>query len=698
MRLHSALPLLAATTGVSAARKEDPVGIQKVRELLENFKETAVDEGKEAAKLHEERSCAYKELFDKTMAVITTSQGEYEAKEGFRQKDQARWEFLTADAKSLGSIKHTKAAKALKEQGLKDKLAEKKEKEELAMKTMTEAQEGMDLIQQAKDSLQAASEEVDSVQAFLQIKQKINALQTLKRFSAKQSLLATSDDDQEQPEAHQTGHQALIKMLDDLKDDISDHFAETRKEWTAEENELVKAIQTLENTIAELKKKIEDDTEEMEDARASVLKLDQEMHALKVQIETDTKALKEATERMAAAKAEYEGDEKTRLAELQVVTTTLAKFNERFGAAPTPKPPAVTEEGEPAVKKCTYDPEDRTVDIPRVGAPRSKTGAMFLQRSAKGLPNKSRSFVETSERASVLSLISSKAKSLKSTVLASVMMSVRKDPLKKVRVMIANLIERLKTESANELKRNTYCTTEETKLQDTRTKNKKDIAKFETNLEDAQATMAESYAKIEELEQSIRDTKDACTKANSQYLHDIKLHQNAKEVAEHGKNSLGEVISMLKADFYGESAQTDVESGYKGNTGGMAGIIGMMEGLQADYLTTYNTAHSEILTLETEKADMVSDSSKTIDDKRTGEEGVVSETLEPAIASFQANGKDMYETIQDYSGQTEQLIFLKFESEACADKQLSKEEEMENLEAEIAALKDALEILEAHAA
>lgn len=75
-----------------------------------------------------------------------------------------------------------------------------------------------------------------------------------------------------------------------------------------------------------------------------------------------------------------------------------------------------------------------------------------------------------------------------------------------------------------------------------------------------------------------------------------------------------------------------------------------------------------------------------------------SETLEPAIASFQANGKDLYETIQDYSGQTEQLIFLKYESEACADKQLSKEEEMENLEAEIAALKDALEILESHAA
>ena len=70
--------------------------------------------------------------------------------------------------------------------------------------------------------------------------------------------------------------------------------------------------------------------------------------------------------------------------------------------------------------------------------------------------------------------------------------------------------------------------------------------------------------------------------------------------------------------------------------------------------------------------------------------------MSPAIASFQSNGKDLYETTQDYSGQTEQLVFLKYESEACADKQLSKEEEMANMEDEIQALKDALQILENH--
>jgi len=419
---------------------------------------------------------------------------------------------------------------------------------------------------------------------------------------------------------------------------------------------------------------------------------------LKVQIETDTATLKQETERATQAKAEYDADEATRLKELQVVASTTKAFNEKFGAAPVPKAPATEEDGAPKIEKCLYDPADRTVDIPKVGAAvasasNPKAGASLLQTKKAFLE---RGVDDASDRRNIMSLISSKAKQLKSTVLTSVMMSVRKDPLKKVRVMISNLIERLKTEAANELKRNTYCTTEETKLQDTRTKNKKDIAKYETNLEEAQATMADAYEKISKLEKSIDKTKKACTKQNSQLVHDITLHTNAKTVAEHGKDSLKDVIDMLNGSFYGDSAQAGVASGYEGNTGGMAGIIGMMEGLMDDYQTTYDTANSEILRLETERTDLQKDSSNTIDDKRTEEEGVVSETLSPAIASFQANGKDLYETTQDYSGQSEQLVFLKYESEACADKQLSKEEEMANLEDEVQALKDALQILENH--
>ena len=39
------------------ASGQEAVGITKVRELLENFQETAIKEGKEAAALQEEKSC-----------------------------------------------------------------------------------------------------------------------------------------------------------------------------------------------------------------------------------------------------------------------------------------------------------------------------------------------------------------------------------------------------------------------------------------------------------------------------------------------------------------------------------------------------------------------------------------------------------------------------------------------------------------
>ncbi len=46
----------AAVAGAASAARE-PVGITKVRELLETFQETAISEGKEAAALQEEKSC-----------------------------------------------------------------------------------------------------------------------------------------------------------------------------------------------------------------------------------------------------------------------------------------------------------------------------------------------------------------------------------------------------------------------------------------------------------------------------------------------------------------------------------------------------------------------------------------------------------------------------------------------------------------
>ncbi len=287
---------------------------------------------------------------------------------------------------------------------------------------------------------------------------------------------------------------------------------------------------------------------------------------------------------------------------------------------------------------------------------------------------------------------------MKSVVLTSVISSLSKrDPLKKVRVMIKNLVQRLKDEAQNEQNRNEYCSTEETAKQEARLAKKKGIKQFETGLEKAQGAIAESRAALKALEESISEAKKTCAKQNGEYNFAIHNHQNNVAMASHGVDSLHATMADMKS-FYGDAAQADVESGYTGNTNAAQGIVGMMEGLRDDFQKTLDTATEEANRLTTEQSEMITSTVQEVQDKREQERQEISTELSPALEKFKTNGASLYQTVQEYSLLTEELIVLKYDSEACSDTQLSKEEEAANKEAEISALKDALEVLNNHGA
>jgi hypothetical protein len=139
-----------------------------------------------------------------------------------------------------------------------------------------------------------------------------------------------------------------------------------------------------------------------------------------------------------------------------------------------------------------------------------------------------------------------------------------------------------------------------------------------------------------------------------------------------------------------------VESGYKGDNNAASGITGMMGGLKDDFQKTVDTSTEESQKMTTTAANLVTSTSNEIKDKREQERQVVETQLSPALEKFKANGSGLHQTSQEYSLLTEELIVLKYDSEACSDTQLTKEEEAANKEAEIQALKDALEILKNH--
>lgn len=675
---------VATLFGCAVASEIPSDGIAQMQTTLEEFKADLESEGKKAAVLYEEQACTFKEVFTTLKNSIKENQASYEEAEGDRQVSQARFEFLNGPKVLDGSVKHSKDLLMQEEQTLDDLTKEKKKKMKKALTVMAEAGEAVKLIEGAEAALQAATEKVEAGQSLLQVRSEIS-----KKMPSLSLLM------KEQPSAHSTDHGQITGMLHKLKDNILDHLEETRSDWTIEENRLTSLMQASEAEIARLKTKIADDTEEMDNERANVLALDQKLHSLKIQIQSDTKVLKETTERAHDVKTNYDKDEATRVMELATVHKATELLKEKFSQAPEPvsdEDANKDEGGDAKPKSCTLDPVDEPVSIPPV--------AFFQERSKSVSLLKKLGAPVTTELMDILShnMIAPNG-GKKFTALVSVESAVRRgDPLKKIRIMIKNLIERLKTESANELARHSYCKTEEDKMQASRDQKKSDINKYEAGLESAQSSIAESQAKLASLEEAISDAKKECAAQNGQLTTELKLVESEHTVAKHGMESLNAVIDVLKGEFFSESKEGGVDSKYKGNQDAGASVIGMMEALRDQFQDTVENMTEEKSKLNTAIQKLLLSTSTDVADKRDQMSQEVQMTLSPAIASFKSNGQNLYNTVQEYSLVTEELIVLKYDSEACADKHLTKEEEVANLEAEIKALKDALAVLEAHGA
>jgi len=197
------------------------------------------------------------------------------------------------------------------------------------------------------------------------------------------------------------------------------------------------------------------------------------------------------------------------------------------------------------------------------------------------------------------------------------------------------------------------------------------------------------------LEKDIVDAKKTCAETKGQLKFDEHMHGENVRVAQHGNDALIAVMSEL-GKFFSDSAQSEVQANYGGDTNSAQGIVGMMEALKDDFQKTLDVSSEEKRRLTTESANLERSMSAEIADKREQERQIVETTLGPAIQSFRDNGSGLHQAAQEYSLLTEELIVLKYDSEACSDTQLSKEEEATNKEAEIRALKDALKVLNNH--
>jgi len=665
----------AVIAGATLVHARD--GIDTIFKVLGDQVAAVKEEGVKQAGLYEQQACSFKDAFDRFQDSIKVNQGKFEGMEGKRQEARSTWEFLNGDRDESGSLANSKALLLSEQSDLADETALMKKNEKKAMSELADATEAIMLVQNAKETLTAATLEAEQTQALVQLKTKLRTM----------NMEGLVDD----PEKHNSNHSEIITMLDKLQTDIQQHKVNTDQDWKTTKDEHNQAINKMQAEIKRLKQKLAEDNKTMEENRGLMLKMQKEMSALKGVIDADVAALKQSTERATQAKSEYDNDQTTRTQELAALHSALTMMEKKFNEeAPVVEAPAEDKEGKPAQTACDFP--DTSVVWPSIGAAKA---ANFLQTSSSStsfLQSKKSSFLN--DREDLIALLDTRAAKLSSSTLMALATSIRADPLKKVRIMIQNLVKRLQDEAENELKRHQDCDQKETSLQDERASRKKEVNNYEAKLESAQNEISETTESLERLEKGIADLKQECMEQNSQFLYDKKLHDNQVTVATHGVASLTEVIAEMDK-FFGEANQASVESGYSGDAAGGSSIIGIMEGLKTGFEKMQNDSTEEVSKLGVSIANLISDTTTDVTNKRDEQQSLSGGKLAPAIEAFKQSGADLHNSIISYAERTGELIELKYES-ACKDTQLSKAEEIENKKAEIQALKDALQILEAH--
>jgi len=205
------------------------------------------------------------------------------------------------------------------------------------------------------------------------------------------------------------------------------------------------------------------------------------------------------------------------------------------------------------------------------------------------------------------------------------------------------------------------------------------------NVRDAQALYADSTTRWEELEQQIDDTLKNCNENLNTMETDSSLMRAKVQEAERATTTLSGVVAKLQKDFY------------NANDGSGEVVLGLIQALIDEQAKVKEVSDSELAKLTTNIARLKTATGNTVSDKESEQGQIMADEIVPSQENFESNAKDLFNSAQELSSQTENLITL-FESEACGGGGNTEgnkhKQKIEDMKAEIAALKQALEVLQ----
>lgn len=286
-------------------------------------------------------------------------------------------------------------------------------------------------------------------------------------------------------------------------------------------------------------------------------------------------------------------------------------------------------------------------------------------------------------------------------------------PFEKVKGLITDLISKLEKEAEREATEKAYCDEQMSETESKKGELEDDISKLATQIDQSSAKSAELKEDVKELQAELAAL--AKQRAEIDKIRE-ETHENflkAKADLEEGLTGVRKALAVLQ-EYYGNKQDASLlqseASGdanlldamqqpappqkYEKSEGAANGIIEILDMIESDFATT-------LAKEETQESDAQSDYEKTTQDMRI-EQSVKEQDVEFKTQQFKSLDKSITQLSSDRdSALSEQAAVLEYYEKVkdrCIAKPDSFEERRKRREAEIAGLREALEILKNEAA
>merc|ERR1719490_681914 len=258
------------------------------------------------------------------------------------------------------------------------------------------------------------------------------------------------------------------------------------------------------------------------------------------------------------------------------------------------------------------------------------------------------------------------------------------DPFAKVKGLIQDMIETLEKEAEEDATEKAYCDKELAETKAKKDAKTTEIKKLSTKIDSMTSRVAQLKTEVAELEKGLSALAKAQAEMDKIRLEEKEDYSKAKEEMEAGIKGVQLALKVLR-DYYAKE-----DKAHSSDEGGGSGIIGLLEVVESDFskglieMTSTEEASQSSYDQET-KDNEIEKVTKERDIKYKSEEAT---GLEKAIAEASSDKSGVQEELDAV------LEYLKGIEDRCIAKPESYEERVRRRDAELAGLREALNILE----